>query len=279
MAITGLKRIEAAPKQIMTIKDDDVNAAVEALGILRLLDLNNKDAVKLATTKVRNDFEAAASSGVNGEPFIQLPGKLPNGKRLISLGEMITALDEGTFRRKYPKTYVYGELWTPGVGSEGYTEEQLEIVDGLSPGWEPHGRIAVYGAECEQDPLLHYLNLPFDEDAKNKYNPEAPTTQLEKLAGLRTAFEAQHQGFNTAALGARAIAFRALMQRIKDEPMPISCGFLRDTSLPRITVGGVSVVGHIYSRDGRFHLGDSIGRADRNSGVGISVGQTARLNS
>lgn len=258
MAISGVRSSETVP----VVNSDNVGAAVEALSLVAAFD--DREAV---TAQVRDEFTALAGSDTQGESYIHVPGSVAN------LGRVVQALDEGSFSKEYPATYVYGQLWTPGVGQEGYTADELGTLGSDTVEDQVHARVAVHGTESQDEPLLHFLGLPYDDYARTTWNPKAEATQLEKVAEAKQAFEAEHPDFNMAPLNANDVAFIALMRRIKGEDMPMSWGFMRDASLSRKSVGGYSVVGSVFSDEGQLRFGDSDGNAVDHVGVGLSVGK------
>lgn len=257
MAISGLQNGEVAS----LVSSDDVGAAVEALSLITPLHDRSK-----VEESVREDFARALESGVSGEPYIHVPDSV------ASLGQIVQALDNGTFRTYYLSTDVSHQFWAPGTGLERYTRDAIGLGDGLVAGRQVHARIAVRGSEIQEEPLLHFLGLPCDEYARQTWDPEAEATQLEKVAETRQAFEAEHPDFNVVPLDASAVGFIALMRRIKGERMPISCGVMHDASLPRRAVYAGSFVGSVSSYVGQLHLGVMDGRAANYIGVGLSVG-------
>lgn len=258
MAIEGLKTV-AQPNQVNF--SDQVGASVEALDLLGLVEDHDK-----VTESVTADYNALTKSGRAGEAFIQLP------RDVITLGGMVRVLDDTPYTgdRKYPTTYVYDELWTPGVGSEGYQVAELDnLTLGGNGNFATHARLAVHNPANEQEPLLHLLDMPFD----GKYAKRKQQTQLEAIDVAVNAYEAEgHEGFAMTPLNAKAVAFIALTRRIKGEAMPMAWGFMRDATLPRKTVGGRSVVGDVDSVDGQLYLYGSDGDAYSYGGVGLSVG-------
>ncbi len=258
MAISGVRSSETVP----VVNSDDVGAAVEALSLVAAFD--DREAV---TAQVRGEFAALAGSSVQGELYIHVPSSVAN------LGRVAQALDEGSFGKEYQATYVYGQLWTPGVGQEGYTADELGTLGSGTGEDQVHARVAVHGTKSQDEPLLHFLCLPYDDYAKQTWNPRAEATQLEKVAEVKQAFEAENTDFNMAPFNANDVAFMALMYRIKGEDMPMSRGFMRDASLSRKSVGGYSVVGSVYSSRGRLRFGLSDGDANDGIGVGLSVGK------
>jgi len=168
--------------------------------------------------------------------------------------------------------YRYHELWTPGTEPDSYTEEEL---DGSVS--DDSARIALFNTDkTGVDPILHHLGLPYDDYAKNKWNPDASTTQLEAIEQDKRAFEAAHPGYSLDQLGFRAALTLVIMDRIanvdpRSEKYILNRGYLR-TELGRRTVDGYSVVGVVNSDVGRAGLGGGRGSADSYIGVGVSAG-------
>ncbi|HEY1644910.1 MAG TPA: hypothetical protein VGF75_00815, partial [Candidatus Saccharimonadales bacterium] len=131
-----------------------------------------------------------------------------------------------------------------------------------------HARLAVHNPDSEREPLLHFLSQPFDD----MYPEDGKKTQLESIDEATATFNAEHEDFEMTPLNAKAVAFIALMRRIKGEDMPMAWGWMRDATLPRKTVRGDSIVGRVGSYDDRLRLRRSRGRADSYIGVGLSVG-------
>lgn len=258
MAIEGLKTV-TQPNEVNF--SDQVGASVEALDLLGLVEDHDK-----VTESVTADYNALTKSGRAGEAFIQLP------RDVITLGGMVRVLDDAPYTgdRKYSTTYVYDELWTPGVGAEGYQAEELDNLTLTGNGnFAPHARLAVHNPANKQEPLLHFLDMPFDD----KHAKRKQQTQLEAIDVAVNAYEAEgHEGFAMTPLNAKAVAFIALTRRIKGEAMPMAWGFMRDATLPRITVDGYSVVGGVVSIGGQLGLRRSVGYACSDGGVGLSVG-------
>lgn len=259
MAIEGLR---TAPQPSEVNLNDHVGASVEALNILGLVE--DRDQV---TESVTADFSQLAESGRTGEAFIQLP------RDVITLGDLVEASDSATYAgdKQYPQSYVYRELWTPGSGTEGYKADDLDnLTLGGNGDFAAHARLAVHNPASQQEPLLHFLDMPFDK----KYAGEGQQTQLEALDEAIKAYEAEegHENFEMTALNAKAVAFIALVHRIKGEAMPIGWGFMRDATLPRETLYGDSIVGDVYSAGDQLRLSGSCGGASSSDGVGVSVG-------
>jgi hypothetical protein len=196
---------------------------------------------------------------------------------MLATQQMVEVVDSHSFG-KYPETYVYDNLWIPGTEDGSYTHEQLA----KSAGAKPTARLALHTNESTQEPLLHFLDLPFDDYAKIVSNPDAETTQLEALKSQKEKVKTENPEVDVLPLSHRDFLMLALIRRIKGEQkqipanMPISLsispgGFLLDASLPRTEVDGISVVGCVYSYDGRLHLDGSDGSARSGSGVGIAL--------
>ncbi len=257
MAIEGLR---TAPQPLEMNISDEAGASVEALGILGLV--QDRDQVIESVTA---EFRTLGQSGKTGEPFIQLP------RGIITLQGLITALDSATYPgdRKYPETYVYDKLWTPGYDSDGYKESDLDNLElGQTCNWQAHARLAVHNPASEQEPLLHFLGQPYDK----KYAESGQQTQVEAIAEVAQAYDVTHEGFKMTPLNTKAVAMIALTRRIKGEAMPMAWGFMRDATLPRRTVDGGSYVGSVDSIGGQLYLRGSRGRAYSSGGVGLSVG-------
>lgn len=259
MAIRGLVT-ERQPSAVNVT--DEVGASVEALEMLGLVQDRNE-----VTGSITAELNGISQSGRTGELYIAL------NKGTISLWGLIAVLDGGVYAvdKKYPETYVYDNLWTPGARPNGYTPDELDNLtttpeqEGL---WTPHARLAVYNPESEQGPLLHFLGLPYDE----KHAESGQQTQLEVLAAEILAYEAEQGIFAMTPLNAKAVAMIALTRRIKGEPMPMAWGYMRDATLPRKPVDGDSYVGGVYSCGRRLSLDGSYGDAGSRGGVGVSVG-------
>jgi len=259
VAIEGLRDVPGA--SVVSV-GSDVEVAVEALGLVGLI--NDRDIV---TASVTEGFNQLKDSARTGEAYVQLP------RHVVTLGQLITSLDNGNFAKEYPKTYVWDALWTPGKNKDGYKVEEL---GNLEPGhsettWQPHARLAVHNPSNPRESLLHFLDMPFD----GKYATDGQLTQLDAVVDARQAYEAEHPQFNLRALNAAAVVMLALQRRIKGEPMPITWGFMRDATLTRKTVGGDSCVGRVYSRGAELGLIGSDGGAVPGEGVGLSVGPEA----
>ena len=153
MAIEGLRN---APRPSEVNMSDHVGASVEALNVIGLVE--DRDQV---TESVTTEYRALSQSGRTGEAFIQLP------RGIITLADLVKALDSATYPgdRLYPETYVYEELWTPGFDKGGYEAEELDnLTLGGDGNFAPHARLAVHNPASVQEPLLHFLDKPFDKE-------------------------------------------------------------------------------------------------------------------
>ncbi|HET7060002.1 MAG TPA: hypothetical protein VFH99_01640 [Candidatus Saccharimonadales bacterium] len=255
MAIEGLRAAE------VRVASDEAGAAVEALDMLGLVEDRERVAESVAA-----DFAALNESAQVGEKFIQVP------RSIITLAEMVQTLDDGSYEsgETYPKTYVDDELWTPGNHASGYKADDIgNLVLGAKNGnWPAHARIAITNPDSTEEPLLHFLNQPYDE----KYAEEGEETQLETLGKVRQDFEVGQSEFAMTPLNVPAVTMIALMRRIKGEAMPMEWGFMRDGTVPRATFGARSYVGSVDSDGGQLELDGSRGRSRPDGGLGLSVG-------
>lgn len=255
MAIQGLRSPEVRNA------GDDIGAQVEALEMLGLVEDREQ-----VTESVTADFAALDESGVEGEKFVQLP------RSVIELQDMIKVIDGAEYpdERSYPNTYVYDRLWTPGTDSGGYSS--LDIgnlgVDRREEIWQPHARVAVPNVDSPNEPLLHFLGMPFDGERAE----EGQETQRDAIAKAIEEYGASHENSEMTPLNAPGVAMIALIRRIKGEEMPMEWGCMYDATLPRSTVGGDSIVGIVYSNGGELWFDGGYGDADSRVGVGLSVG-------
>ncbi|HVC35925.1 MAG TPA: hypothetical protein VNE40_00560 [Candidatus Dormibacteraeota bacterium] len=259
MAIEGLITVPQ-PSEV-NLNDDHVGASVEALDILGLV--KDRDQV---TESVAAEYSALNQSGRTGEAFVQLP------RSVITLEGMVNGLDNAKYPgdRQYPETFVVCELWTPGFDKGGYNAQELDnLTLGGDGNFAPHARLAIHNTASAKEPLLHFLYKPIDS-TRTKGKEQ---TQLGAIEKAVKAYEAEsHEGFEMTPLNAKAVAFIALVRRIKGEAMPMAWGYMRDATLSSKTVDGVSLVGYVHSFGDRFGLDESDGYARSNVGVGLSVG-------
>ncbi len=253
---------------------DDIGANVEALRLSGLVDdSNSEDAARQVTT----DFKRLGSLGIEGELFVAVSHRqLPLSHRI----SVLNGLTKAKHGEDHPDTYIYAPLWVPSTQEVSYDDEgnrfgsyDDELLGLLGPEydgkkWKAHGRLIIPNADSPDDPILHHLDKPFDD----KYAEEGEETQLEAVAKQKAAFEAEHPDANMNPFTARDVSFLALVRLIKGESMPLKWGYMRDATLSRTTVDGVSIVGRVRSYDDRLRLYRSAGRADSSVGVGVSVG-------
>lgn len=261
MPIHGLVTPEVTPKPQFIDNASVAAVTTEALSILGLI--TDRDE---ALESIGDDYfalnELTLDAHETGELYVDIP------YNLISTQGMIDAINNHG-GKNYPKTAVYDNLWTPGTQAGSYTDEQLAKASGN----EPTAKLALHSDEASEEPLLHFLNLPFDDYAKKQWNPDAEKTQIEAIAEQKDALETVYPEFIVSALGHRAFLLLGLQRRITGQKMPLTWGYMRDANLPRTTVGGSSVVGGVRSYDGQLYLLYSAGDADPGAGVGLSVGQ------
>jgi hypothetical protein len=262
MAIEGLRTVPEQPMLLHISISDHVDANVEALDTLGLVEDREQ-----VTESVARDFEALNNSGRTGETYIALP------RGLITLEDLIDVSDSGNYDgKRYPESFVWHPLWTPGNNRGGYKTEELDnLTFSVSDGNFPvHARLAVYGSECEEDPMLHFLNIPY----KPEHSAYKRKTQLEAIDNAIAAYEAEgHEGFAMTPLNAKAIAYIGLVRRIKGEPMPLVWGCMHDGTMRDMKTGpGGSEVGSIRFYEDEFNLSATFGYARSDLGVGLSVG-------
>lgn len=263
MAIEGLRKAQPNPT-------DEIGASVEALYRLGLVE----DLGRVAETVTAGFNALTRSSGKTGDAYVQLP------RSLVTLPTMIEVLDSGTYPSytKYLPAQVDDALWTASAVGCGYEADDIGNLEvgKHEANWPAHVRLAVHNPVSEAEPLLHFLNQPFDEE----YAKAGEQTQLQAIAEAKAAYEAERSDmFTMIPLNVSAVAMIALTRRIKGESIPVEWGFMRDATLPRITtVGGRSRVGSVFCRyndghRGQLWLGRSRGEAKPNVGVGLSVGE------
>lgn len=219
-----------------------------------------------ATESLTTNFTQLTDFGYYGRLYVEPP-------KGVGFDQIIGVADDKR-AKGVDKLYRYPNLWTPGTEDNSYTTEEL---DG-SPSAKPEARLAIFNADetTGVDPLLHFLNTPFDD----KYRDGAPQTQLEALEATSQEFAKANPNDPQAfvrALGHRAAVMLVLMDRIRgvkprSADFVLNQGFLRIPELGRRAVDGGSVVGFVDSDGSRLKLGGSDGRADPDRGVGVSVG-------
>lgn len=259
MAIEGLRRVE--PQTFN--RDDEIGVMVDALERVGLVRDSNRDRV---TESVTADLGLLTANGETGESYPWV------SEYLVTLGEVVHALDSGEYAnsRDYDEALVDHRLWTPGAHPDGYDADDFGNLEPGQParGVPAHVRQAIHNPASEAEPLLHFLDLPFDD----KYRGKAPETQLEALAKAKQEYERAHEGFTVTPLDSKAIAMITLMRRIKGQAMPLEWGCMRDATLPRRVLKNNPVVGAVYSRGEQLNVGWSTGVPKDDVGLGLSVG-------
>lgn len=261
MAIQGL----ISPEVVTQPKPLDINDAaavtLEAFSILNVVGPDREATYESIASAYASLTELVTGANETGELYVDIPYST------ITTAVMVEAIGGHSFGG-YPETYVYDNLWTPGIETGSYTDADLA----KSSGNEPTAQLARYADEVSEEPLLHFLNMPYDDYAKKEYNPEADKTQLEAIAEQKDALESVYPEFVVSALGHRAFLLLGLQHRIKGQKMPVSWGFMRDGNLPRTKVARGPVVGCVDSSWGQLSLRSSGGYAYLRGGVGLSVG-------
>ena len=259
MTIEGLNTVR---QPVDLDLSDHVGASVEALRMLGLVE----DQDRVAETLAVDYAKLVRNSGRTGELFIQLP------KGMITLADLIQISDSvpPPKDKRYPKTSFYNELWTPGFSQGGYQADELDnLALGSNDDFTSHARLAIHDPVGELEPLLHFLDQPFDKIHAKR----GKQTQLEAVHEAIDVYQTEeHEDFTMAPLNVKAVAFIALSRRIKGEAMPMAGSYMRDATLPRKIVEGKSLVGYVSSLNDKIYLHKSFGRADSRFGVGLSVG-------
>lgn len=250
-----------------------VGVSMELLGYLGGVTDANRETTQ---QQVEAEFTEKAALGYDGRLFV-----LPDGGRVPF--EALLAGAEGLKPSEIDERFRWDPLWRPGTEAESFTKKDL---DGAKT--ETVTRLAVFSSvETGLDPLLHHLNLPYDNYAKNKWNPDAETTQLEEIAADQAEFADRHEDFMVEMPGPRSYLVWAIMDRIRgrkaDAPnyvdprsqeFVLNRGWMRvSEEMGRRAVGGGSVVGRVYSVGGQLRLVGSAGSAGGDVGVGVSVGR------
>lgn len=277
MAIEGLKSPNAPT--VMGINVTDRAAlAVKAFEMLGRVDDRDR-----LYEGIKGEFDQLVTASLDGETYVQ-----PVFGREFTPQNMFAAVDTGTYPddRAYPVTYpldqsennVSRRLWFPkNSDEEGYSLAKINRLAVVAKGEDepvvrpPHARLALANGPNSEEPLLHLLDLPYD----NTYAEPGETTQLEALRSMQSQFAEQHGGLELNATNLGGFAILALQRRIEGKSMPMSWGFMRIPQLGRTAVDGASCVGRVRSDGSRLRLGRSYGLAFPLGGVGLSVGQTA----
>lgn len=222
-----------------------------------------------ATETLTDDFKALAALGYGGRLF----ARVPEG---TTFSQLINAAEGQRRPDSIEPKYIYPNLWTPGTEDDSFTDEALD--DGPA---KSLARLVLFNANEQTgvDPLLHHLELPADDYARERYNPGKPTQEEETTRAI-AQFTSKHPEHNLDQLDHRDFAVLALMDRIRgtDKVDPrsnefvLNRGWMRVLKLGRHSVGGVSIVGGVDSCDGQLYLDRDFGDAFGYGGVGLSAG-------
>lgn len=224
--------------------------------------------------------------------FQQLTQAIPYDGRLYVLPavgfEYLLAAAEGRKPEGVEGVDRYQPAWGDGRGGKGmYTSDQLNA------GPEKHvARLAIFrlgGASFE--PTLHYLAdprtgqpIPYDDYARDQWDNDALTTQLEELGCDQKAFADKHPDLELVATDQKAYLMMRLMDLIrgqnttdrldsKSEKFILNKGWMRLPNLGRQKVGGSSFVASVRSGVGQAYFGGGGGNARSVIGVGLSAGR------
>ncbi|HEY5152983.1 MAG TPA: hypothetical protein VII55_03340 [Candidatus Saccharimonadales bacterium] len=270
-------------------KIDVSDRAALAVGTLELFIGNNWDREK-AYAGFTSEFGriAAELSDVPHETYPNLPlGRLSTGGEVtvqsaFDSADSVERPDGSTYPAAYPfsegQSNLSRRIWTPGEGFDAAAVNRLSM-----PG-EPddpqamkiHARAALMDGPEAEDPILKLLGLSFDKESPDYQ--EGQPTQIEELARLTAAFEAEHPGLNHRAVILGGFVTLNAQRRLEgretgvEVPMIGKWGYIRFAYQGRKTVGGVSWVGGARSYGDRLGAGGSGGRAYSREGLGFSVG-------
>lgn len=265
-----LKRRKQAPESLILPRQidtsDDVAVSTEViskLGSVLGLEVDEEELVE----SLKPEYDRLRQLGVPGELFVKV--KLGNIGLRATFDLIDGKSENGNYQ--YPKTYIWDKLWVPGNEKGSYTVEDINISDG-SQDYPVHARMALADGPNQNQPLLHFLDQPFD----SKYAKKGEQTQLDAIAAAKAEFESTNPEFNLTSLNVVDFAVMAFQGRIKGESMPITWGFMRTADSGRKSLGGGSVVGGVRSDDARLFLVWSDGYRYDYGGVALSVGHNKK---
>ena len=241
--------------------DTQVDDSIRALGYLGLAP-NPEQIKKSLTVEVS---ALLADSPYPGEPYIQLP------RKTLSLGDLVNALykiDLPEDNADSLKNYTQDTLWTPGYSNISYTEDELDaLYNGGSNSFSAHARLAMHNATPTTDQLLHFTNMPFDQESAK----DNKTSQLEALEELRQSNN--NLALEINPLNAKGLVFIAIQRALAKREPPLDKGIMIDATLPKKEVYyGKYYIGSAEMVDGRMALSSRFGHPRRNVGIGISIG-------
>lgn len=243
---------------------------MEMLEYLGAVDDANRETTKAA---VQASFTSDAALGFDGRLFMRLPSDSVPFETLL-------AAAEGQKPEDVAEVWRWPNLWTPGTERKSFTQRELNGSQARAV-----TRLALFGSvPTNFDPVLHYLNLPYDEKAK-KANPGAETVQLAEFAADQAAFTAAHAGHVLDTATQSDYLVWALMDRIRgvkkvsptSDKFILNSGFMRIANLGRRAVDGVSLVGDVYSSGGLLEFDRSSGLASSVEGLGVVAGQQEQV--
>jgi len=255
MTIEGLKSI-ANKREVNLV--DEVGSSVEALDRLGLIE--DYDLVLESVTKEYRRL--LNQGGKTGELFIQLP------ESAVTLDSLINVIQGHNYFDKKPvQVYVYRQLWMPDHHQNSNDGNQI-LNDSLD--YLPHACLAVYNHDCKREPLLHFLNQPFSLEFVQ--NNEQKETQLDSIDQAIKDYKINgHNDFFMTPLSARGILFIALTRLIKGQRLPLEWGYMNDATLRCKKTQDSLILGKVTSIGGNIHLTRSIGMANPQLGVGLSI--------
>lgn len=245
--------------------DEAVGATLDMLTMLGGVNDANKEAVQ---EEVQGSFAELAGLGYDGRLRV-----VPSPENVSTTALMSAA--EDLRPQGVAEMWRWPNLWEPGTEAESYTEADLNGSQTAVL-----AQLAIFSSkETGVDRTLHHLSLPYDKFAKEKWNPDIETTQLEAVAADKVEAEARHEGFELTMTDHRGYLVDAIMARIlgvdpSSAEFPLNSGFMRmPEDMRRRTVDGVSVVGLVGSAQGRLAFAGASGFAHSDGGVGVSMGQ------
>lgn len=247
MGIQGIEFNPAAsPQHAFKSGQPDVGEAV-GVTLQAFSELGARLDVDVAAQSMTDGFNDLAGLGYDGRLHVEPPAA-------VSF-DTILSVSDGMRARTVQELYRYPNLWTPDTERNSYTAKELNNAPA-----DPQARLAVFSADKTTgvDRLLHFLDQPYDD----VHRGDAPQTQLESVSRTAAETAKNHPQATVTALGHRAVAMLALMDRIRGVKKvdPKSAAFILNQGFMRLPVGrrgvaGVSIVGDVYSSDGRFKLG------------------------
>lgn len=243
----------------------EVDRAIAVLGVLG--GIGDKDRARESFTR---DLQALKRTGLAMRIVPDVPGEnLPWTQLSAIVNDKTKAADPDSY---YPNLYI------SGTEAGSYTKEEL---DGVACRVSLRGLLlaAPYADRPDVDKALHYLDRPYDDYARDRWNPNK-TPQLEVFAADQLAFKSAFPGLSLQLAGHRDFAFSALDTRLgklghtkpHSKELPLLSMSYMCSNLGRRKVGGVPVVGSFLSLGDRLMFGYVDGRARPRSGVGLLAG-------